>query len=286
VIGAFFRGDEFASRRIFYEKGDKESEKAFELAKEKNWQKAAVIWQKRTEEKTNWKDYANLGVFWERKGRYDKASEYYLAAKDRSEGDKKAASVDWDKIMAEVEFSEKLGLAKKGEYMHFFKGRVAVLPFSNETVSMAAPEIIRRKIYENLKKSGYGVQPMEETDKILRKKGYTDGGQIKRLSRRKLAEWLGAEKLVYGNIFDFSNIMAGIYNKRKVSGNVVFWDKREGEIFSVEKSVVRAKTEKKLVGGFMQQMARSWWEKIKKKPLGFETGIFIRAIAGYFPGRI
>ena len=46
--------------------------------------------------------------------------------------------------------------------------RLAMLPLRNDTTDVEAPNFVREKLAEAMQKRFYNVQPLEETDRILR----------------------------------------------------------------------------------------------------------------------
>jgi hypothetical protein len=97
--------------------------------------------------------------------------------------------------------------------------RLAVLPLVNNTNDVDAPEFVRERLAEALKTHLYNVQPLEETDQILRDQmGITLGGQLEMADKQELARTLGVEGLLYGDLMDFHETTTGVYNSRNVRG--------------------------------------------------------------------
>ena len=97
--------------------------------------------------------------------------------------------------------------------------RLAVLPLVNNTNDVDAPEFVRERLAEALATRFYNVQPLEETDRILRDQmGITLGGQLEMADRQELARTLGVEGLLYGDLMDFHETTTGVYNSRNVRG--------------------------------------------------------------------
>jgi len=103
--------------------------------------------------------------------------------------------------------------------------RIAVLPLLNETNDVDAPEMVRKRLVPALDARLYNVQPLEETDQILRDQmGITIGGQLEMAEEKKLAETLGVEGLLFGVLMDFSETTTGVYNSRNVRGRFRIYD--------------------------------------------------------------
>ncbi len=271
-------------RPVFRKKGDKESEEAGRLAQRNSWGKAEEIWLRRDEAAGGWRDSLGLAVAAELKKNYSAAGVYYRRAQERSAGDKEAAPVRWGEIYRDLELVSSTRAAG-GCDGGWFGERTAVLPFSDETTSVDGPPLARQLVYESLKAGGYDLVPLEETDEILRRRGFSEGGQLGAAKPQELAAWLGAKRLVYCNVTDFGEIMAGVYNRRMVKGSVRVWEAAGPEI-SFEESVVKIKTPKSFAGGMFSQLAKGLVERIKNKPLAFETGLFSQQVTENLPNSV
>ena len=85
-----------------------------------------------------------------------------------------------------------------------------------------------------MQKRFYTVQPLEETDRILRDElGITLGGQLGLATTAQLREALQVEGLLYGTLMNFEETTTGLVNVRKVRGKFkvvetntdsVFWE--------------------------------------------------------------
>jgi len=97
--------------------------------------------------------------------------------------------------------------------------RLAVLPLVNNTNDVDAPAFVRERLVAALEARMYNVQPLEETDQILRDQmGITLGGQLEMADNRELAQSLGVEGLLFGDLMDFHETTTGVYNSRNVRG--------------------------------------------------------------------
>jgi len=97
--------------------------------------------------------------------------------------------------------------------------RLAVLPLVNNTNDVDAPEMVRERLIKALEANLYNVQPLEETNQILRDQmGITLGGQLEMAEIKVLADTLGVEGLLYGDLMDFKETTTGVYNSRNVRG--------------------------------------------------------------------
>jgi hypothetical protein len=112
--------------------------------------------------------------------------------------------------------------------------RLAILPLQNDTTDVEAPNFVREKLVSAFQKRFYSVQPMEETDRILRDElGITLGGQLDMASTGELREVLQVEGLLFGTLMDYGETTTGLVNVRKVRGkfkmvdtatDTVYWE--------------------------------------------------------------
>ncbi len=268
-------------RPLFKVKKDAESEKALSLARSGSWAGAVEIWRARAERTGGWRDYLGLAVAAELSKDPGAARDYYKRAQAASSGDKAAKPVRWADIYRDIDsvVSEPQERPCDGSW---FAVRTAVLPFADETTSIDGPILARQLVFDRLKAAGYDLMPLEETDELLRRHGFSDGGQLAAAAPEKIAGWLGAGRLVYCDISDYGEIMAGIYNRRMIAGTARVREKGGAE-FSFRESVIKIKTQKSLIGGLASQLAKGMMERIKNKPLGYEAGLFSRQVAGDLP---
>lgn len=276
------RTDRF--RPVFSVEKDTESEDAVKLAGSGRWEEAAEIWQARAGSGGGWRDHLGLAVASELRKDYEEAEGYYRRAQELAAGDKAAKPVRWGQIYKDLETARSLPGARACD-TGWFGVKTAVLPFSDETTSVDGPPLARQLVFAQLKEAGYSLLPLEKTDEILRQRGYGDGGQLRAARPEQLAEWLGADRLVYGNLTDYGEIMAGVYNRRMVKGSVRVWEAGAPEL-NFEESVVRVKTPKSLLGGLAGQLAKGLAERLKNRPLAYEAGIFSRQAAENLPAAI
>lgn len=97
--------------------------------------------------------------------------------------------------------------------------RLAMLPIQNDTTDVEAPAFVREKLATAFQRRFYTVQPLEETDRILRDQlGITLGGQLGMATVAQLREVLQVEGLLYGTLMDYSETTTGLVNQRKVRG--------------------------------------------------------------------
>jgi len=110
--------------------------------------------------------------------------------------------------------------------------RVAILPMLNNTNEIKGAEVIREKMSTAFNDHYYNVQPLNETDQLLRDNmGITLGGQLDMVTFEQLRELLDVDGLLYGTLMDFKEITTGLYNTRKVRAKFILLNVHTGEIF-------------------------------------------------------
>jgi hypothetical protein len=270
-------------RPVFFAKGDKASEEPVRLASRGDWRKAEELWAARAAAGGGWRDYLGLGVAAELRKDYAAAAGNYRQAQRLGAGDKDAAKIFWGQIFGDLELE--LSTAAAGDCgAEWFARRTAVLPFSDETTSIDGPPLVRRLVYERLKAAGYDLLTPDETDELLRRRGFSEGGQLTAAKPEEIAGWLKARRLLYGDITDFGEVIAGVYNRRMIRGSARLWEVGAREsIF--EESVVKVKTPSNFLGGLVSQLAKGVAERLKNKPLAYEAGLFSQQVAEDLPNR-
>jgi hypothetical protein len=267
-------------RPVFAVQKDTESQKAADLAFKGRWEEASAIWQSRLPA-GGWRDQLGLAVAAEVIKDYPAAAEAYRSAQALAAADKAARPVRWGEIYDDLEKERQAPEPRKCD-QSWFEVKTALLPFSDETTSVDGPPLARQLVFAQLKEAGYSLLPLEDIDERLRRRGYSDGGQLGAAKPADLASWLGAGRLLYGDITDYGEIMAGVYNRRMVKGAFRTWEQGEEEL-SFGESVVRVRTPKSLLGGLAGQLAKGLVERIKNKPLAYEAGLFSRQAAENLP---
>jgi len=152
-----------------------------------------------------------------------------------------------------------------------------VLPLSDDTNSVDGPDQVRRLIYETLRTGGYAVVPLEEVDASLREQGFSQGGQLRTIEPDQIAQWLGAELVLFGHLDTFEAVMLGAYHRRAVGGNLSLWDsKTHASAFSAKETVsVESASLKKVGERLASQLAKGLWERMRGKPLAYESQLYV-----------
>src|SRR3989339_1204296 len=97
-----------------------------------------------------------------------------------------------------------------------FPATIALLPLSNQSLDVRAPELLRELLDTYLSAANFNLINVKETEENLRGIGISEGGQLNSATPQKLAKLLEADALLYGDIetFNYSNI--GVYAGRTV----------------------------------------------------------------------
>lgn len=96
--------------------------------------------------------------------------------------------------------------------------KIAVMPIDNYTNDVGGSQILRQVIQATLAENykGYEVQSLEETDKLLRDAGITDGGQLNVFHPIELSEILGVDGLLYLRLNELELLTLPFYHVRRV----------------------------------------------------------------------
>ncbi|MBI4052338.1 MAG: tetratricopeptide repeat protein [Elusimicrobia bacterium] len=266
-------------RPILHDKENEDSKSAYRAVQKGQWEAAEGIWKTRLQSaKGDWRDQFNLAVAAERKKDYAVAREFYGKAQEAGKNANEFKTVSWTKIYEDL--SQAVTVLREGpeKPSQWFERKMAVLPFSDETTSIEGPDFIRRLAHGTFKSGGYAVLPLEEVDSVLRAHGFSQGGQLRAAKPVDIAQWLDSQVLLFGHIEEFKEIPLGVYHKREVSGRFSLWDaKSQAEIWSSQESVLRESGSDKRVGErIVGQLAKGWWERMLKTPLGAEATLFVR----------
>lgn len=270
-------------RELFIERKDPVSKDAAAKAFDGAWEEASALWAGRLEDgRGSWRDLWNLAVAAEQRKAYAEAARLYRKAAAEASSDTAAAHVPFSEAAADSVRGDSL-FARSTAAAAFFARPTAVLPYSDDTTSVDGPANLRTLTAAALRRGGWAVADLEETDRALRRRGYSQGGQLKRADPADLARWTGAERLFFGDVSEFRNVMLGFLGRREVVGTLRLWD-HGGEVYSVEKNAV---TQEGTVDGaeatglMAGQLGKALLEAWSRKPLGAESALWVvRALQG------
>ncbi|MBI2118452.1 MAG: DUF799 family lipoprotein [Elusimicrobia bacterium] len=254
-------------------KGKEKLELAYKKIQNNQWQEAQSLWQEllKTDPK-NWEAHYNLGVSYERVAEWNQAKKEYLLAEELVPNPKTKKKIE--KILMElsrlVSPAQKI---EKSEKYNFYKQKIAVLPFANESIDLTGHEYLRLKIADSLSHAGYSLIPIPTIDAKLKEKGIEEGGQLNLLSPKAIAKHLGSDRLLYGTLEEFKVINVGIYYKRQVRLAVQLLDKDGKTLWQTTAQTINQSGIKPeaVAESFLINLATTQLEKIVKTYLKAES---------------
>lgn len=272
-------------RVVYADKEDRASTEAAAKAGAGDWEAASALWAGRLEEgRGGWRDVWNLAVAAEQRQAYAEAARLFTKAGAAAGSDPEAAKVPFAQAAQDAERGAELA-SRSERAAAYFARPVAVLPFSDDTVSVDGPANLRRMTAEALRRGGYAVQDLEETDAALRRRGFSQGGQLARGRPEDFSRWTGAERLVFAHVAEFRNVMLGFLGRREVAGRLWVWDAAaEAETYAAEKSAVSqdgtadgAEASARLA----EQLGKALLEAWRGRPLAAESTLWVvRSLSG------
>jgi len=107
--------------------------------------------------------------------------------------------------------------------------RIAVLPFANNTVDMAGPEVLRKLAIKKMESKGYILEETDTIDSKLREEGITNAGQLQSITDEELGKLFNVDAVLYGTVLEFNYTTLGIYYKRAVKARFKLVNTHTGE---------------------------------------------------------
>ena len=107
---------------------------------------------------------------------------------------------------------------------------LAILPFSNTTLSVDGPQVLRERLAREAARHGYLVQPVRETDDLLRGIGITLGGQLPGVKLAELHDALGTDAAIGGTLLKHQNVVLGVVNTQTLEAEMMLLDLQEGNV--------------------------------------------------------
>ena len=147
---------------------------------------------------------------------------------------------------------------------------IAVLPITNHSNDVKAPELMRKLAATALGKGGYAVVPAERVDAKLKAAGITQGGQLRSKTPAELARITGAPALFIGTLKKASHVTLGVYLNRKVEFAAELFDVTGARIWkhSAKASSTELELDPKEAGKALAgQLAEKWVETLLSHPL-------------------
>ncbi|HAF94985.1 MAG: hypothetical protein A2X34_02710 [Elusimicrobia bacterium GWC2_51_8] len=163
-----------------------------------------------------------------------------------------------------------------------FPYTIALLPLSNQSLDLRAPELLRELLDTYLSAANFNLTDVKEAEEKLRGIGISEGGQLNSATPQKLAALLGADALLYGDIetFNYSNI--GVYAGRTVKVRLKLIDAKTGAmLWETEKSKANSRLGLSKAAAkdvFVKGYANKALENIMDNPLRSESEDVVRLL--------
>lgn len=113
-------------------------------------------------------------------------------------------------------------------------GTVAILPFTNQTESDFAFEVVRRTMANHFATKNYRWLHWRDVDSRLALAGLDDPQKLAAMSPAEIANALGVDGLIYGNITHYNKTFAGIYAQIAVGVELRFVDSDSNLLWEVK----------------------------------------------------
>lgn len=259
-------------QRAIY-KGKGRGEEAFKAAKAGDLRQAAAIWREEAQgQPPSWESAYNLGVYSEHEQRVPESKNWYQQAA--------AAAPAFVRMQIEAilgEISRIMSSAKTAPAgapgPRIYRDKIAVLPFTNETVDMNADSYLRLKTIEVLQARGYPMKPMPEIDQKLLEMDIREGGHLRISSEKELAKKLEVDRLIYGNVVEFKVVNIGVYYKRHVELELRMSDAQGKTVWrNTGKTIYQtAAKPKEAAAAFLVSLAATQIQKMAKTHLKAEA---------------
>lgn len=270
-------------RSIHVDKKDPLSARALKAAGRGEWEEASRLWAERLDSgKGGWLDWVNLAVAAEMRQEFAEARRLYEKALEASGTDVRADAIRWQVVFSDLDDAvDAVGIRSRSA-VEWFQAPVAVLPFTDEVMSVDGPQLLRELTAEALREGGYEVVTIEDADRGLRRHGVSQGTDIRTRGASELAKAAGAARLVFGHVDAFQEVMLGAYGRRVVAGKLSLRDPSSGAVlWSSDRPVVREEAAESASGAeigarFAGQLLRGLVERVAGKPLGREAAQFVR----------
>lgn len=116
---------------------------------------------------------------------------------------------------------------------------VAVLPFMNFTDTEGIAEMVRVNFYSHVSALPYRDIELDAVDARLRQFGLADREAIAKTPVKKLGRLLGCDAVIFGSVFEFGRMFAGLYSTMSVGASIHVWDTRTGRKIWSERHIAR-----------------------------------------------
>jgi hypothetical protein len=104
-------------------------------------------------------------------------------------------------------------------------GRIAVLPFTNDSVDVSIEKFSRELMFETLMKRNFIVLDMAAIDRKLDELGITEAGQLTAVTLEELKDAIPADCFLFGHVIEAKRVMLGVYYEKKFKAEFKIVDK-------------------------------------------------------------
>ncbi|WP_373498296.1 GNA1162 family protein [Desulfococcus sp.] len=116
---------------------------------------------------------------------------------------------------------------------------VAVLPFTDLTGTPGLAESMRIEFYGHMSVLPFDDMELYVIDETLRRHRMGDPKVISRTPVKALGRVLGCDAVVFGNVYEFQKIYAGLYSSMNIGLSLQIWDARTAEIIWTDRYTAR-----------------------------------------------
>jgi hypothetical protein len=153
-------------------------------------------------------------------------------------------------------------------------GRIAILPFMNNTEDEYIDEFARVLLHERLKQRKFDVIDLEKIDEALEYLGIPTDGLQRPISPMELNDVIPADSYLYGTVLQATRVMAGIYFEKTFEADYMIMDGQTGQTMWQDDRIGSEKkislNPKNIVKGIITEMAEE-----------LTTDIILNALAGH-----
>ena len=107
---------------------------------------------------------------------------------------------------------------------------VAVLPFTQVRGETSGAEVVRRSVYNHLSSKKFKDVELYRVDATLRSGGFASAADLGAASPQALAQLLGVEAVIYGEVIDYSRTSLGVYSQVAVGLKLRMLDGQSGQV--------------------------------------------------------
>ena len=115
---------------------------------------------------------------------------------------------------------------RKGAYPR----SVAVLPFSDQSGNADIAAAVRVAFYSHMSTLPFHDVELHEVDSTLRRRRLSNPDVLARVPAGRLGRLLGCDAVIFGNVYEFQRVFAGLYSSMSVGLSIQIWDTRTAEM--------------------------------------------------------